>query len=251
MKSIKAYVALATLVLAGPQMVYADTLFGIYAGAGTWQQQFGGDVRSGISNVDVEDDLAIDDDSNIILYFALEHGFPVLPNIRAQHFNIDVAGDNVLSRTIDFNGQVFTISDAVATNVNLTQSDAVLYYELLDNVVSLDVGLAISLVEGEIEVSNASERAQADFDEVIPMAYARVRADLPLTGLWVGAQAQGMSYSGNSLMEFDAQLGWESELGLGFEMGYRTMQLELEDFDRVASAQIDINGPYASLNYHF
>ena len=35
--------------------VQADTLFGIYAGAGTWQQEYSGDVTSGISSVDIED----------------------------------------------------------------------------------------------------------------------------------------------------------------------------------------------------
>ena len=106
--------AVAAILALSCSPLHADTLFGVYAGVGTWDQEYSGDVRSGASRVDVENDLAIADDDNIVLYFALEHGVPVLPNIRAQHFAIDVSGDNVLSRSIEFNGQTFTLADAVA-----------------------------------------------------------------------------------------------------------------------------------------
>ena len=231
--------------------VQADTLLGLYAGAGTWQQQLSGDISSGISDVDVEDDLGLDDDDNAVFYLAFEHGVPVLPNIRAQYFTIDVNGADVLSRTVEFNGQVFALNDAVTTVVDLAQTDAVFYYQVLDNVVSLDLGFAVSLLEGSIEVANSIDSAKAEFDEVIPMLYAKARADLPLSGLWVGAQVQGMGYDDNSVIEFDAQIGWESEIGLGFEVGYRAVQIELATFDDVDSADIEVRGPYAAINYHF
>ena len=132
------------LLLMISHIAQADTLFGIYAGAGTWQQEFGGDVNSGFADVSVENDLGLDDDDGNIFYVAVEHGVPVLPNVRAQLFTIDVEGDNVLSRAIEFNGQTFTVADLVSTEIELTQSDAVFYYEVLDNVVSLDLGLAVS-----------------------------------------------------------------------------------------------------------
>lgn len=229
----------------------ADTVFGFYAGAGTWQQEYSGDVTSGISKVDIEDDLGLDDDDNNIIYAAIEHGIPVLPNVRAQHFSIDVDGANTLSRTIEFNGEIFPVSDDVATVIDLTQTDAVFYYELLDNVVSLDLGLAVSFLDGSIEVASSVDSAEADFDEVLPMLYGKVRADLPLTGLWVGAEAQGIGYDDNSLLEFNAQIGYESGLGLGIEAGYRAVQIDMDDFDDVNNAEIDVSGPYAAINYHF
>ena len=251
MKSIGKIMAVAGLFGLMPVSTSADTLFGIYAGAGTWEQQFSGDVSSGTSTVDVEDDLALDDDSNTVFYVALEHGVPLLPNIRAQHFAIDVDGSNVLSRSIEFNGETFELSEDVSTAIDLRQSDAVLYYEVLDNYLSLDVGLAVSFIEGSIDVASASQNARAEFDEVLPMAYVKTRVDLPLTGLWLGAEAQGVSYQDNSLMEFNAQLGYESKLGFGIEAGWRSVRIEVAEFDDVDSAKIDISGPYAALNYHF
>ncbi len=238
------------LAISAPNL-HADTLLGIYAGAGGWQQEFSGDVTSGVTEVDVENDLGVEDETNNVFYVAVEHGVPVLPNIRAHHFDIDMNGNNVLSRNIDFNGQTFTLSDTVVTEVDLSQSDAVMYYEVLDNVVSLDVGLAVSFLEGSISVANSTDSAAADFDEVVPMLYSRVRADLPFSGFWVGAEGQGVAYDGSSLLEFNTQVGWESSIGLGFEAGWRAVQLDLEEFDDVDSAELDITGPYASLNYHF
>ena len=52
-------------------------------------------------------------------------------------------------------------------------------------------------------------------------------------------------------MEFNAQLGYESKLGFGIEAGWRSVRIEVAEFDDVDSAKIDISGPYAALNYHF
>ena len=251
MNNLKFLASSLLLAVCTLPVAHADTLFGVYAGAGTWQQAYSGDVTSGITAVDVEDDLNLDDDGNVVLYAALEHGLPLLPNLRVQYFKLDVDGANTLSRTIEFNGQVFTVADDVNTVVDLTQSDAVLYYELLDNVVTLDLGLAVSLLEGSISVASTTDSADADFDEVVPMLYAKARADLPFTGFWVGAEAQGVSYDGNSVTEYNAQLGWESDIGIGFEAGYRAVQIELDRFDEVDNAELEVRGPYAAINYHF
>ena len=237
------------LLLTGP--VYGDTVFGIYAGAGSWQQEFSGDITSGITPVDIEDDLALADENNNIFYLALEHGVPFLPNLRVQHAEIVVSGNSTLTRSFDFDGITFDVSDAVATDVDLTQTDLVLYYEVLDKVVSLDLGMAARKVDGFFEIATNTEFARAEFDGVLPLLYGRVRADLPLTGLWVGAEVQGLGYDGNRLIDANAQVGWESPWGLGAEGGWRTFQLDLEDYDDVDAASFDISGPYFALNFHF
>lgn len=238
-------------LLISANTVQADDILGIYAGAGQWQQEYSGDFESLGNEVDIEEDLALDDDSNMVMYVAVEHPLPILPNLRAQYTNVDTQADNVLSRTIQFNGVTYAASDVVASDISFTQSDAVMYYQLMDNWISLDVGMALSWVDGSIEVASSTAGAAADFDEVVPMLYGKIRADLPLTGLWVGAEAQGLEYDNNSMLEFNAQVGWESSKGLGLEAGYRAMEMQLDSFDEVDAAHLDIKGPYAALNYHF
>lgn len=243
--------SLLTILFAAAAPAAGDTVLGVYAGVASWQQNVSGNLASGITDLDVEDDLGMDDDSNNMFYIALEHPVPMLPNIRVQHAEIKLGGDNALTRTIEFNGNSFTVAEQVATDIDLTQSDAVFYYEVLDNYLTLDLGLAARYVDGFVEVSSSTTNASAEFSGVIPMLYAQARVDLPLTGFWVGAQAQGMSYDGNQLLDGTAQIGWESALGLGVELGYRTFKLELDEFDEVDSAEIDIDGVYFGLNYHF
>jgi outer membrane protein len=237
------------LLLAAP--VYADTVLGVYAGAGSWQQEYSGTVASGLVDVDVEDDLALDDENNNMFYAAVEHGVPLLPNVRLQYVEISPAGDSVLTRPIDFNGAVFNMSDPVATDVELSQTDVVAYYQLLDNVVSLDLGLGVRWVDGYVAVASTLESSRAELKGVLPMLYAKVRVDLPFGGLWIAAEGQGTGYDGNSLIDATAQLGWESKWGVGAEAGWRMFRLELEDYDEFSGADFDVSGPYMALNFHF
>lgn len=238
-----------SLLMAGSAQ--AETLFGFYAGAGTWQQAFSGDVASGAEDVDLERDLDFDRERNNVLYAGLEHGVPVLPNVRVNHAKVAGDGRSVLTRTVEFRGETFSISEDVASDIELTQSDAVLYYELLDNVVSLDLGIAARWIDGEIEVASESAVAQAEFEGVLPLLYARGRVDLPLSGLWVGAQAMGLAFDGHSLIDASAQVGWTSPVGLGAELGWRTLRLDLDSVDDIDNAEIDMSGPYAAVNFYF
>ena len=230
----------------------ADTVLGIYAGVGSWQQEVSGEVAAAsLVDVDIERDLDLEDDTNNVAYFALEHFVPGVPNLRLQYADISSSGANVLSRQIEFNGTTFNVNTDVVTDLDLTQTDVVLYYEVLDNWVSLDLGLMARIVDGELVLVSSTERADAEFSGALPMLYGRARFDLPFTGGWVAADAQGVAYNGNELIDASARIGWESPVGLGFEVGYRSWRLTLDDIDDVDSAEIDLSGPFAMLNFHF
>lgn len=246
---MRAFIALITLAWMGS--IQADTLFGFYAGVGSWKQDYSGDASSLGTAVDFEDDLGLADETNNILYMALEHGVPGLPNLRAQYSKISIEGASTLSRTIGFNGVTFPLTETVVTDFDLSQTDLVLYYEILDNVVSLDAGLAVRWVDGHIDLTSTIESARAEFKGVVPMLYGKARVDLPFSGFWLGAEVQGLGYDGNRLVDANVQLGWESPVGLGLEAGWRTYRLDMDDFDDISAASIEVSGPYAALNYHF
>lgn len=248
---VRAACLTGSLVMAGA--VQADTLFGIYAGAGVWQQEYSGDVASGDDalDIDVQRDLDLGQEENNVFYFALEHGVPVLPNVRVNYAEISTSGQNALSRTITFRDETFSVSEDVSSELDFSQADLVAYYELLDNVVSLDLGLGARWVDGHVEVNADSGSGRADFEGVQPLLYARVRADLPLTGLWLGGEAVGLAFDGHQVVDAAAQVGWESPIGLGAELGWRTFQLDLDSFEDIDNAELDIDGPYAAINFHF
>lgn len=243
---------LVTVFLMTSAAVAADTVFGVYAGVGTWKQEFTGEVASGANgfDIDVEDDLGLQDEQNSILYVALEHPIPGVPNVRLQKADIAVSGDATLARAINFNGTTFNISDDVSTDVELAQTDVLFYYEVLDNVVSLDVGVAARWIDGYIDVVSTLENVRAEFKGVLPLIYGKARVDLPFSGGWVSAELQGIGYDGNSLLETNIHAGWESPIGLGLEGGWRTFALDLDGYDEIDSASFKVKGPYVALNFH-
>ncbi|MEM6709702.1 MAG: TIGR04219 family outer membrane beta-barrel protein [Pseudomonadota bacterium] len=250
-KSQFAVLGAALAVASMAETAQADMLFGVYAGAGSWQQETSGELQSSGSLVDVQEDLGVEDERNRVGYVAVEHPLPVIPNVRLQYSGINANGNEVLSRSIEVNGTTFSFADTVTSVVDLVQGDAVLYYELTDTLVSFDVGLAARWVDGEIDLQSATQSARAEFSGVLPLLYTAARIDLPFSGFWLGGQALGVSYDGDSLIDLNAQIGWESALGLGAELGWRSFELTLENYDELDRADIEVSGPYLALNYHF
>ncbi len=248
--ALAAHVALASGMLLTVEAA-ADSVFGVYAGASAWQQEAAGDVASFGAAIDVEDDLGLGDEQNNVYFLALEHGVPVLPNVRFQYLDIELAGANTLTRDIEFNGVTFPVSTSVTSAIDAKQTNAVLYYEVLDNVVSLDLGLDVRYLDGRTDVNSEFETSGVDFQIVVPLPYVRARIDLPLTGLWLSGEVSGVTYSGDSLYDADVALGWESPIGLGVQAGYRMFRLDVGNFDDVDQLDVSIAGPYAGINFHF
>jgi outer membrane protein len=243
--------AVLTIAVALASSAHADTLFGVYAGAGSWQQNFEGDLSALGSTIDVEDDLGIGDEFNNVLYLAIEHPLPVLPNVRATWTEVTTDGFDTIGSSISFAGASFAAGTDVATDMDLSQGDLTLYYELLDNWVSVDAGLSLRYFDGFMELSGGGDEGRAEFHGALPLVYGRARFELPFTGGWIGAEVQGIAYDGNDLVDANAQLGWVSPVGVGFEAGWRVYRIELDEFDEFDTTALMISGPYAALNLHF
>ncbi len=71
---------------------------------------------------------------------AFEHPIPFIPNAKIRYVNLDT---QTKSETL---GQA-------NYNVDLDHSDFILYYELLDNIVSVDAGLGATVLNGDITAS--------------------------------------------------------------------------------------------------
>lgn len=230
---------------------YADSVLGVYGGAGGWSQETSGEVVSETIAVDVQQDLGLEEQTNRFYYAGAEHGVPVLPNFRTQYSELSSSGRNQLDEAIEFNGSPFPVNTDVSTDVDLIQADAVLYYEVLDSAMSLDLGVGARYIEGQMRVASASSSSKADFESVLPLLYSRLRADLPISGFWIGAEMLALTYDGDHLYDTNAQLGWDSTLGIGAELGWRTFRMDVNAFDQVEAADVKINGLYAALNFHF
>lgn len=239
--------AAAFAVAAGAQADAIGVRFGAYA----WQPDYDGTVKSGGEQVDVNNDLGLDDDDASVFFIAIEHPVPLLPNVLIQRTQLDTKATQRLTRTFTFDDVTYTASDTVKTDLDLSHTDATFYYEILDNWAELDIGLTVRAFDDGVKLTatNAAKTSSADIDTVLPMLYVAAKFNLPLTGVYVAVNGNGVGYSGDTLLDYRAALGYESPIGLGAEVGVRNFDLNYEDGDD--EADVTVRGGYASVFYHF
>lgn len=233
-----------------PLCANADML-GLHMGGGIWQKSYGGEIRTDLIDIDIEDDFGIEDGKDVVLHLAFEHPLPGLPNVRVQYVPIVIDDDSTLTRDIQFGGITFPVSTTISTDIDLQQVDGTLYWEVLDNIASLDVGLTVRYVDGGIDVSSIVDSASASFTGPVPMLYGAARFDLPFNDIYVRANLNGTAYNKNSLIDGEVAVGWDSPLFVGVEVGYRSYMLHLDDVDDFAKMEIDVSGFFASVTAHF
>jgi len=237
-----------------PALSAADIL-GVRVGANYWNYDIGGtaryQTRDSANNIDVNKDLGYDDGSLGHYYISLEHPVPLLPNVRISKTDIDEDANGRLTNTVVYGDIIFQADEDVSSKVQLDQTDITLYYSLLDNVVNLDLGLNAKYIDSKARITGAVSGTQnADISGWVPMAYAGVGADLPLTGLSISADGAYVKYQSSSFYDLTVRATYTSPWVVGPDVGYRNIELDLDDFDD-SYAGVEFDGPYAGLFVHF
>ncbi len=230
-----------------PLSAMADSL-GVRVGIANWGYDIQGFARykstNVADNIDVNDDLGYDKDSLAFYYAALEHPVPFLPNIRISRTNIDTDANGVLSSNFTYGNITFTVNEPVSSRVRLKQTDITLYYQLLDNVVGLDLGLNAKQIDSQAGITGAvSGTERAEVSGWVPMIYAGASFDFPVTGLGVSADGSYVTYSGSKFYDYSLRATYTTPWYLGVELGYRSLKLDLDDFDG-SYADIEFDGYY-------
>lgn len=239
--------AVAALVLAGAPLAAQADVIGFTAGAGIWQQSPSGWIQEGSSDrVDLEDELGLDDETGGFVWAAFEHFIPLVPNIKLQYTALNLSGEGTTSFTIPGGT---TLTGNISSTLDLDQMDVIFYYELLDNWVNLDVGINVKVIDGAIEATDGTNTWDTSFTAPLPMLYGNAVFKLPFSGWQIGLEGSYAGYSGNSLSDFKAHLGYEYGV-VGVELGLRRLQLDLDDIDDISS-EIKVSGPYAALFVDF
>jgi len=243
-------VAAMALLLSSP--VHADFV-GLNIGAAYWSPELSGKVSSkGDPDIDLSDDLGLDDPSQSSLVLTVEHPVPILPNFRYQGIELDSSGRERLSGSITFEGETYVGGETVSTSFDLSHDDLVLYYEVLDNWVNLDIGLDLKRFDGEVSITGSTNTttSKIDVDETVPLLYLSARFDLPFTGFYVGADISTLSTGDNNVEDTTFLLGYESKIGLGIEGGIKTFSVELDDADDL-DTDLEYDGAFINGYYHF
>jgi outer membrane protein len=249
MKSFKVGIYSSLLVLAALNPVRADFV-GLNIGANHWMPDVTGSFKSNTSTTDttinLKNDLGYKDDSSTSLSLSFEHPVPFIPNIKYSGY--DLNSSSVGSASFNFKGKPYT--GIINSTLDLSHNDIVLYYELLDNWVNVDLGLDFKKFDGKVSVSDTTNSETIDVDETIPMLYLAARFDLPLTGMYIGANIQQLSVGDNSSEDTTLMVGYESKSGLGVEGGIKTFSLDLQDSNNL-NTNLEYDGIYLNGYFHF
>lgn len=241
----KLVLALGGVLATVSPLACADVV-GVGLAVGYWDSEVSGQAGNKGDFVDVENDLDLssDDTANLSLYF--EHPIPILPNVRFNYTAIDQSGTGELQGGYD--GILPGVP--VRSQLELEQVDLTLYYEVLDNWVNLDLGLTARKMDGELLVQQVGSFniSQTEVDAVIPMGYLAARFDLPFTGVSVGGEVNAISYSGDSVYDYNAYGQFEIAI-LQLRAGYRQISVDYEDGEDLLD--IDIAGPFLSAGLAF
>ncbi len=244
-------IATLVTVLSGPAM---SDFVGLNIGANQWSPDISGSFSSGNnSSIELNNDLGYSDHSSTSISISFEHPLPLIPNIKYQGADLNASSNSTLSTELNFEGQNFVANSNISSTLDLSHNDIVLYYEILDNWINIDIGLDLKTFDGKVsirDIDDANNNETIDVDEMIPLFYLSARFDLPLTGFYVGANIQQLSIGDNSAEDTTLMVGYESSSGLGIEGGIKTFTLELDDSSDL-NTNLEYDGLYLNGYFHF
>lgn len=188
-----------------------------------------------------------DDKFNAVYNLAFEHPVPFLPNVKLRYSdfsNSETSGNALYS---------------VNQTVGVQTLDALGYYEILDNIVSVDAGLGVKRVNTKDAVrfttGNAAAVIKSNYDETIPALYLSAGGKLPFTGFSAKAEVMAGQNSDADFSDMSAEVKYNFiqniALDLGVKFGYRAMTINFDDDSNSSFDKIEAKGPYVGLEAHF
>lgn len=172
------------------------------------------------------------------LSLAIEHPVPLIPNAKIRYVNLKTQTEN-------------EVAGQPVYDINMDHADFILYYEILDNIVNADVGVGATTLNGHVTTLALSK---TDIDKTVPVIYATAGAKLPFTGLSAKAEATYTNVNDVKITDAQAEVQYNFVqsmlLDLGAKVGYRIMNIELDDMDK-RDMKFEFKGPYIGLDAHF
>jgi len=210
---------------------------GLNIGANPATAAYPGAFSNNSSSIDLVDDLDADSSARSSMVLILEHPIPVLPNVRYRGYNLDSSDNSGLNSDIGLNGGMLEAAGNGNSAFDLDHEDIVLYYQLLNNWIDLDMGVDLKRFDGQI--SQTGDGGSVSVDETIPLLYLSARIDLPVNGMYLGAKINAnvvdLGISESTAQDSTFLLGYQSGTGLGIEGGIKYFSLELNDADNLDS----------------
>lgn len=222
--------ALSCLILAVMGTAHAD-IIGAKASVDYWDYNTNTSQATG-NNINLEDDYGL------AFEVSVEHPVPLIPNAKIKHLNLKTDGKSNFTNTANY-------------NFDLDYSDFILYYEILDTIVSVDVGLGAKVLDGQLKQNHLVANSVS---ETLPLAYVQAGLKLPFTGLSAKAEANYAKNSDHVVTDAQAEVKYNfidnMLLDIGLKAGYRILDIKFDE-GSANETQFEFKGPYLGLEVHF
>ncbi|MDQ1209166.1 outer membrane protein [Acinetobacter baylyi] len=173
-------------------------------------------------------------DAALQFSFAIEHPIPLFPNAKIRYVNLDSQ-----------------IKNAGHDNVSLHDTDFILYYQILDNIVNLDLGIGATHLSGDV---SRSDTDQINLNKTYPIIYLNTEAKLPFTGLMALAEVNYSHMNNTKIRDIRGEAKYELInniiVDVGAKVGYRMLKIDLDDHQN-NDLNFEFKGPYIGLEAHF
>lgn len=231
-----AFSVLAGAVLAAASMSAHADFLGVYAAVD------GAFVQSETSNGDSNSKTKL----NGVYSLAFEHPVPFIPNGKLRYSKIDKTTTNIP-------GNINGAQGFFDEKLSIESLDAIAYYEILDTVLSIDVGAGAKKIKTQIDHTSGNLSESFQYDDTLPALYAAAGGKLPLTGLSAKAELIAGKNSDADFTDFNAEIKYNFIktllVDVGAKLGYRNMKVNVDDNQNIDQATM--KGPYVGVEVHF
>ena len=225
----------------------------VEAGGGAWNQKDNGSLTYKNAVESGSDTSTKKEDTLGYAWIYLKHPIPILPNIRLEYTTLKYAGSVNVSTV---GSPTITTTSTFDTDVY----DGILYYNFLDNLawMTLDLGLDVKMLDYSYHtepIAGSYGGYNKSGTLFVPLAYARIRFEIPGTGLGLEGEGAYLNYNSATLYDARAKVDWTMTfvpvVQPGIEIGYRIMKSDYQKSSSEIKTDIDFSGVYAGAMVRF
>lgn len=201
------------------------------------------------TDINLVDDLGVGDENFVEGRITLELGSH---KIRYGYMPLKWEGSNTLARSITFNGQTYSASTNVESDLKMDYHRLGYEYDIIDSLNNkLGVIFEVKYFDGEasLKAPSAGLDERESFKAPIPTLGLAAQVGLPFL-LSVGGEITGITLGSDAyLVDAEAMVNLKPAPFVVISGGYRVFKLHLEDDDDLAD--ITVKGPFVMLKADF
>jgi outer membrane protein len=235
---------------------------GASVGAGLWQENIDGYVKTGndinyLNNKSAETDgnihtgnLGLSDEVKPYVWAKIIHPIPLIPNIRAEYRQYKTSGTGVAVGSLKVFGKDIPLSGRVNTTITINSYDVTAFYELKVGF-EAEAGVGINVLDGTTEIKqvSSSNPSSSTASWVAPIPYLYARLETPtILGFSLEAQGKYIDVSSAYYHDYQGALKYHfinTILDLSLAVGYKYQDIYGEDGDNTTDLKFE--GAYAEL----